>query len=391
MGGPVLPPGKPTVFIGGMPAATVTSMCTCVGPPDMIIQGSSNVFIGGMPAARMGDRTAHGGVIVSGCMTVLIGDDGNDKKARYEARLALIMHGRQEAKDLAAKGQTDSANALKAAAERLERDNHAIERARLSSHVYTLWDKDGNRVSTGPGAPEGWSVKEGNAYFDKKTGFAYAIYESDFERPPKPVLVFRGTQTGTDWKTNGGQGMGKEDEQYKQSMDQAEKMKQTYGPNGFEIAGHSKAGGQTAAASIVTGAKGYGINSAGVHPNTVGRRGHTVEEGKRVGPDGRPILESYNFEHDPLNNMQDTAIPRLKKGLGYVPSPIVRNIGEWLTASQAGPQAAGQRYVLPAVDINGNPVPYRPTPGNMLAYHGPEMLIASMEHQKQVDAAMLMK
>ena len=77
VGGPVLPPGKPTVFIGGMPAATVTSMCTCVGPPDMIIEGSSSVFIGGMPAARMGDMTMHGGRIMSGCFTVLIGDSGS--------------------------------------------------------------------------------------------------------------------------------------------------------------------------------------------------------------------------------------------------------------------------------------------------------------------------
>ena len=76
VGGPVLPPGKPTVLIGGMPAATVTTMCTCVGPPDMISQGSSSVFINGLPAARLGDMTIHGGRIVSGCMTVLIGDAG---------------------------------------------------------------------------------------------------------------------------------------------------------------------------------------------------------------------------------------------------------------------------------------------------------------------------
>jgi uncharacterized Zn-binding protein involved in type VI secretion len=35
--------------------------------------GSSSVFIGGMPAARLGDSTAHGGSIVLGEFTVLIG------------------------------------------------------------------------------------------------------------------------------------------------------------------------------------------------------------------------------------------------------------------------------------------------------------------------------
>ncbi|WP_020604766.1 PAAR domain-containing protein [Spirosoma spitsbergense] len=76
VGGPVLPPGVPTVFIGGMPAATMGNMCLCVGPPDVIVRGSFTVLIGGRPAARMGDNTAHGGVITMGCPTVLIGDFG---------------------------------------------------------------------------------------------------------------------------------------------------------------------------------------------------------------------------------------------------------------------------------------------------------------------------
>ena len=73
VGGPILPPGQPTVLIGGMPAARMGDMCTCVGPPDTIVMGSPKVMIGGKPAARMGDMTAHGGVIVTGCFTVLIG------------------------------------------------------------------------------------------------------------------------------------------------------------------------------------------------------------------------------------------------------------------------------------------------------------------------------
>jgi len=73
VGGPVMPPGCPTVLIGGMPAARVGDMLVCTGPPDTIIKGSATVIIGGMPAARMGDTTAHGGTIVIGCPTVTIG------------------------------------------------------------------------------------------------------------------------------------------------------------------------------------------------------------------------------------------------------------------------------------------------------------------------------
>ena len=73
VGGPILPPGAPTVLIGGLPAARMGDMATCVGPPDSIIMGAPTVLIGGQPAARMGDSTAHGGTIVLGCPTVIIG------------------------------------------------------------------------------------------------------------------------------------------------------------------------------------------------------------------------------------------------------------------------------------------------------------------------------
>ena len=74
VGGPILPAGAAmNVLIGGMPAATVGTMCTCTGPPDSIMMGSATVLIGGKPAARMGDTTAHGGTIAIGAPTVLIG------------------------------------------------------------------------------------------------------------------------------------------------------------------------------------------------------------------------------------------------------------------------------------------------------------------------------
>ncbi|MFN3150711.1 PAAR domain-containing protein [Bremerella sp.] len=75
VGGPVMM-GCPTVLIGGMPAARVGDMVTCVGPPDTIAMGSPTVFIGGMPAARMGDMCAHGGTITIGYPQVMIGEMG---------------------------------------------------------------------------------------------------------------------------------------------------------------------------------------------------------------------------------------------------------------------------------------------------------------------------
>ncbi len=76
VGGPILPPGEPTVLIEFLPAARMTDMLTCVGPPDMIAMGSPTVLIGGLMAARLGDPTIHGGVIILGAMTVMIGVSG---------------------------------------------------------------------------------------------------------------------------------------------------------------------------------------------------------------------------------------------------------------------------------------------------------------------------
>jgi len=67
---PIIPPGAPTVFIGGLPAARMGDTCGA----DAILKGSATVLIGGLPAARIGDPSASGGAIMPpGALTVLIG------------------------------------------------------------------------------------------------------------------------------------------------------------------------------------------------------------------------------------------------------------------------------------------------------------------------------
>ena len=65
----------------GQPASRLTDMHVCpmvtgvvphVGGP-ISGPGAPTVLIGGMPAARMGDPCGHGGTIILGCPTVLIG------------------------------------------------------------------------------------------------------------------------------------------------------------------------------------------------------------------------------------------------------------------------------------------------------------------------------
>jgi len=73
VGGPILPPCCPTVITGMMPQARIGDMCLCTGPPDVIAIASMTVIVGGQNAARMGDMTVHGGVIVMGFPSVMIG------------------------------------------------------------------------------------------------------------------------------------------------------------------------------------------------------------------------------------------------------------------------------------------------------------------------------
>ena len=67
---PIVPPGTPTVLIAGLAAAGLGDTCG----PDAVIKGSSTVLIGGKQAARVTDSTAGGGIVMPpGAPTVLIG------------------------------------------------------------------------------------------------------------------------------------------------------------------------------------------------------------------------------------------------------------------------------------------------------------------------------
>lgn len=93
VGGPIIPPCKPTVLTGKLPQARVTDRATCVGPPDVVATGAWTVLVGGLPAARMTDTTVHGGKIVSGLFTVLIGTAGGGSGGGGGARSVRTASG----------------------------------------------------------------------------------------------------------------------------------------------------------------------------------------------------------------------------------------------------------------------------------------------------------
>jgi uncharacterized Zn-binding protein involved in type VI secretion len=73
VGGPIVL-GSHNVLISNLPAARVGDTLICAGPPDKVVTGSSGVLINSKPTARLSDSSAHGGKIIIGCPTVLIGE-----------------------------------------------------------------------------------------------------------------------------------------------------------------------------------------------------------------------------------------------------------------------------------------------------------------------------
>jgi len=147
VGGPVIGPGVPTVLIGGLPAAVLGDMCLCVGPPDVIVLGSSGVLIGGRPAARMGDITAHGGVIMGGLPTVLIGEVAGAEVGNTEGMPIDMYHGEMNALlEAASNGSSlaeipgDDPNKPK------KKDTPPSPLPKKDSIAFKLIDQDGNPV-----------------------------------------------------------------------------------------------------------------------------------------------------------------------------------------------------------------------------------------------------
>src|SRR5689334_11757625 len=75
--------GEFTVLIGYMPAARVGDTLACA-PPDVIVMGEPTVLIGNKMAARIGDPTAHGGRLIQGCPTVIIGSSPQAEALRTD-------------------------------------------------------------------------------------------------------------------------------------------------------------------------------------------------------------------------------------------------------------------------------------------------------------------
>jgi uncharacterized Zn-binding protein involved in type VI secretion len=313
------------------------------------------------------------------------------KKQRLVERQALISKGRERA----AVSTGEDREKVLAAADRLELNNRAVERARLAQDVYNDpgaqeppigWKRSSNNPAD---LPEGLK----NAVWEhKNSGFRAAFYESEIDG--SKVLAYRGT-TGSflrspGWTNNFQQWLGNKSEQYDRAVDLARKSKKIVGKE-LEICGHSLGGGLTSAGSIVTESPGFTFNSAGLHPNTIKPYGN-------IRQDGDKLIHAYYVKSEVLTTVQNPAGNTVVTPVGTAvrysrqanPVSVYKHLkGEKPLNLQpvVTYDAVGISHELPAVDGNGKHVSI--TKANPLTRHNMDYVINGIEKQKTDDKKLL--
>jgi hypothetical protein len=302
-----------------------------------------------------------------------------DKIALRKERAALVAKGN------AATGP--NAAAQKAAANRFERNIDAMEKAKLSDHIYkpsmpppTGW----SNVSTDPAALAKLGLKP-SMLETKDSEFRAQVYTPDpavFGPNAKPVVVFKGTTPTSleDWKNNLQQGGNFGSTYY----DNAVKIGKAVDNRGasVEFAGHSLGGGMASAASRANGGDATTFNSAGLNPATVAKYGGTPTpsaiDAYRV--DGEILTRLQEFKPSQYESPEWSDLWKPGQAIGKT----VRNTGR-LAADAAdaaiaklAPNAVGTKHDLPS--LKG---------GSAVTRHGMDQVIDGIESQKVADAATL--
>ncbi|MBB5501610.1 hypothetical protein HDG37_005839, partial [Paraburkholderia sp. MM5384-R2] len=160
-------------------------------------------------------------------------------------------------------------------------NNVAVEKARLSDHVY-----EPSRP-----VPEGWANRSGDTEFldqyglkpkdlkIKGSNFGAQVYEPNaavFGNDMKPTLAFKGTEMTSlaDWSNNFSQSVDMESPYYERAVNTGKKL--AFSTEPIDITGHSLGGGLCSAASVASGKDCWSFNAAGLHLKTVEHYGGQV-------------------------------------------------------------------------------------------------------------------
>ncbi len=320
------------------------------------------------------------------------------KKARLEKRQQMIRD-----------GQRSPDPDVRAAADRFQQNNQAVELARLSKHTYP------EDPPVGP--PPGWSAMSADQlrshHIDPQTmDQARAVmYETPDDWPggKRTVLAFRGTFDLEDGIVDHDQAMAVDTKQYQAAVLLGNDVSERMG-EGVLVTGHSLGGGKAQAAGAAGGLKGIMFNSAGLHPDTV--------NGKMPGADQ---FTQYRTPGDPLTGTQNSpavqaaiigivgplagtfaggvkagdAISKFFGGSGLSPDmadyadkafkALPRSLRNVLQNGDVMPPAIGPIHEVDAVSEAGNVISRL----NVMAQHSIKSAINGIEKEKTEDMAVL--
>lgn len=363
VGGPIVSPGAPTVLTCKLPQARVTDMCTCVGPPDMIATGAWTTLVSKLPAARMGDMTVHGGSIVLGCFTVLIGTQG-----AAGAGGALLPPPMTPECAALAKAHDDAILA-----------NHTYGEDPTLPPGYRQLD---------PNTPEGMAELERLGIDDPKvlapdrSTFRAEVFARDTPSGTEYTVAYRGTAESADWIENGRQGVGMQSDHYDRAMAIGSRVSQN--ADNVSFTGHSLGGGLASAAAATTGRPANTFNSAGLS-------GRTVQGGY---PDPPAPVDAYYVPGEVLSGVQDSragVLSGIAGAAGAIHPSLGGLVGGWIVGREVGdspllPQAYGERHRLPLVAPPGKEIydGWNPITGvkHSVDRHGMDWVIAGIKQQQ---------
>jgi len=303
------------------------------------------------------------------------------KKARWDCRKGQITAAKEQLQGMPEGPEKER---LQTATERFERNNVAVEHAKLSQATYGIDNKNPNAPVP---APEGWipvnindpekleqyGLKREDLY-KVPSNFRAQIYEPDpavFGNDLKPTIAFKGSQPKwEDWKNNLAQGMNRHSDYYKNAVRIGTKIEKS----GMQIhtTGHSLGGGLASAASQASGMPATTFNSAGLHSKTVARYGGSVH---------KTDIQAYRTTIDPVTSLQElgpyTALASVAGlAIGGAKGAAIGALAH-MGVSALMPDAVGTPRVLEGKGLNP------------MGRHSMVQVIESLENQKAEDQKIL--
>lgn len=340
------------------------------------IDKSPTVFVNGRPLVRTGDSMWMNWQKPGEAGGQAPRSAADAKAGRWQCRKGQIAAAQEQGAAMAPGAERDK---LVAATERFERNNVAVEHARLADNTYHPQDgapPGWNNISNDPEALSKYGLKESDL---TKPGsdFRAQVYEPDpqvFGQDMKPTVAFKGTQSGQDWSNNLAQGLNQHSDYYENAVRIGTELERN-GAN-VDIAGHSLGGGLASAASRASGLPADTFNAAGLHPETVGRYGGTPQT------PATENIQAYRVAGEVLTGVQEQGALGTLAGAGIgglLGGPIGAAAGALAKVglSATMPDAVGIPHQLPGHGIN--PV----------ARHGMDQVIDGIEAQKSEDQAVL--